>query len=164
GLGATEQWIDLDEHDLRHEEPEAPRQLPGDDLGDERLRALSCTAELDDVQAVVVRLHDARQRAALAERGDVAGGSDRAHARSVAGCGRRPPHAIVAHATKTTGTMDDTIRRALQRRNIIDITTTGRRTGEPRRLEIVFHSFDGRVYISGMPSPRKRAWIANLEA
>jgi deazaflavin-dependent oxidoreductase (nitroreductase family) len=60
--------------------------------------------------------------------------------------------------------MDDTIRRALQRRNIIDITTTGRRTGQPRRIEIVFHSFDGRTYISGMPSPRKRAWIANLEA
>jgi deazaflavin-dependent oxidoreductase (nitroreductase family) len=60
--------------------------------------------------------------------------------------------------------MDETIRRALQRRNIIDITTTGRRTGEPRRIEIVFHSFDGRTYISGMPRPEKRAWIANLEA
>src|SRR5436190_694414 len=60
--------------------------------------------------------------------------------------------------------MDDTIRRALQRRNIIDITTTGRQSGEPRRIEIVFHSFDGRTFITGMPSPRKRAWIANLEA
>ena len=60
--------------------------------------------------------------------------------------------------------MDDTIRRALQRRNIIDITTTGRQTGEPRRIEIVFHRIDGRMWISGIPSPRKRAWIANLEA
>jgi deazaflavin-dependent oxidoreductase (nitroreductase family) len=60
--------------------------------------------------------------------------------------------------------MDDTIRRALQRRNIIDITTTGRQTGEPRRIEIVFHAFDGRTYISGMPNARKRSWIANLEA
>ena len=60
--------------------------------------------------------------------------------------------------------MDDGIRRALQRRNIIDITTTGRRSGERRRIEIVFHSFDGRTYISGMPNPRKRAWLANLEA
>ena len=59
--------------------------------------------------------------------------------------------------------MDDTIRHALQRRNIIDITTTGRQTGEPRRIEIVFHSFDGRTYITGMPNPKKRAWIANLE-
>jgi deazaflavin-dependent oxidoreductase (nitroreductase family) len=60
--------------------------------------------------------------------------------------------------------MDDTIRRALSRRNIIDITTTGRRTGQPRRIEIVFHSFGGRTYITGMPNPNKRAWIANLEA
>jgi deazaflavin-dependent oxidoreductase (nitroreductase family) len=60
--------------------------------------------------------------------------------------------------------MNDTVRRALQRRNIIDITTTGRQTGQPRRIEIVFHSLDGRTYISGMPNPRKRAWIANLEA
>src|SRR5207244_3454419 len=28
---------------------------------------------------------------------------------------------------------------------------------------IVSHAFDGRTYISGMPSPRKRAWLANLE-
>lgn len=60
--------------------------------------------------------------------------------------------------------MNDTIRRALQRRNIIDITTTGRRTGQPRRIEIVFHSFNGRTYISGMPKSEKRSWIANLEA
>ena len=60
--------------------------------------------------------------------------------------------------------MDDPIRRALRHRNIIDITTTGRRTGGPRRIEIVFHSFDGRTYITGMPSRRRRSWIANLEA
>ena len=59
--------------------------------------------------------------------------------------------------------MNETIKTALQRRNLIDITTTGRRTGEPRRIEIVFHSFDDRTYISGMPSPRKRAWLANFE-
>jgi deazaflavin-dependent oxidoreductase (nitroreductase family) len=60
--------------------------------------------------------------------------------------------------------MNDEIRRALQRRNVIDITTTGRQSGLPRRLEIVFHAIDGHTYISGMPSRRKRAWIANLEA
>jgi deazaflavin-dependent oxidoreductase (nitroreductase family) len=60
--------------------------------------------------------------------------------------------------------MNDTLRKALQRRNIIDITTTGRQTGQPRRIEIVFHTFDGRTYISGMPNLRKRSWIANLEA
>jgi deazaflavin-dependent oxidoreductase (nitroreductase family) len=53
---------------------------------------------------------------------------------------------------------------ALQRGHTIDITTTGRRSGKPRRLEIVFHNIDGRIYISGTPSPRKRSWVANLEA
>ena len=27
----------------------------------------------------------------------------------------------------------------------------------------MFHVIDGRIYISGMPSSRKRAWLANLE-
>ena len=60
--------------------------------------------------------------------------------------------------------MNDDIRTALSRGGTIDITTTGRQSGLPRRLEIVFHRIDGRMWISGMPSPRKRAWIANLEA
>ena len=58
--------------------------------------------------------------------------------------------------------MDNTIRAALARGGVIDITTTGRRTGEPRRIEIVFHRIDGRMWISGIPSHRRRAWIANL--
>jgi deazaflavin-dependent oxidoreductase (nitroreductase family) len=61
-------------------------------------------------------------------------------------------------------TMDEAIAEALTRGHTVDITTTGRRSGEPRRLEIVFHNFDGRIFISGVPSPRKRSWIANLEA
>ena len=60
--------------------------------------------------------------------------------------------------------MDDTIRNALSRGHLIDITTTGRRTGQPRRVEIVFHNIDDHLYISGKPSPRRRAWLANLEA
>jgi deazaflavin-dependent oxidoreductase (nitroreductase family) len=60
--------------------------------------------------------------------------------------------------------VDDPIRVALSRGGTIDITTTGRSTGEPRRIEIVFHRIDGRIWISGIPSPRKRAWLANLEA
>jgi deazaflavin-dependent oxidoreductase (nitroreductase family) len=60
--------------------------------------------------------------------------------------------------------MDDAIRKALSRGHTIDITTRGRRTGQPRRIEIVFHNFGGRLFISGMPSLRKRAWLANLEA
>jgi len=60
--------------------------------------------------------------------------------------------------------MDDDVRDALERgRPLIDITTTGRRSGEPRRLEIVFHRIDGRFYISGSPvADRTRAWLLNL--
>lgn len=53
---------------------------------------------------------------------------------------------------------------AYARGQTVDITTTGRRTGLPRRIEIVTHVFDGRIWISGMPSSRRRSWIANLEA
>lgn len=61
--------------------------------------------------------------------------------------------------------MDDTIRAALDQGHVIDITTTGRRTGRPRRIEIVFHNLDGRIVISGMPAPgRTRGWIRNVEA
>jgi deazaflavin-dependent oxidoreductase (nitroreductase family) len=61
--------------------------------------------------------------------------------------------------------MDDAIRMALSKGQIIDITTTGRRSGLPRRIEIVFHGFDGHLYISGMPrADRRRSWLANLEA
>lgn len=59
---------------------------------------------------------------------------------------------------------DDAIRRALARGQTIDITTTGRRSGQPRRKEIVFHNIGGRLYISGTPSPRPRDWLRNLEA
>jgi len=58
----------------------------------------------------------------------------------------------------------DAIDAALEHGHTIDITTTGRRSGKPRRIEIVFHNIDGRIYISGTPSPRKRGWLGNLEA
>jgi len=58
----------------------------------------------------------------------------------------------------------DAIRRLLSRGGLIDITTTGRRTGQPRRIEIVFHSIDGRLIITGQPRHGKRAWLINLEA
>jgi deazaflavin-dependent oxidoreductase (nitroreductase family) len=54
------------------------------------------------------------------------------------------------------------INSALQRGHTIDITTTGRNSGQPR--QIVFHNIDGRIYISGVPSRNRRSWIANLDA
>jgi deazaflavin-dependent oxidoreductase (nitroreductase family) len=56
------------------------------------------------------------------------------------------------------------IQTALARNQLVDITTTGRRSGQPRRLEIMMHNIGGRLYISGMPSPRRRSWLANLAA
>jgi deazaflavin-dependent oxidoreductase (nitroreductase family) len=46
---------------------------------------------------------------------------------------------------------------------LIDITTHGRRSGQPRRIELVFHNVDGRIVISGRPG-FPRGWIANLRA
>jgi deazaflavin-dependent oxidoreductase (nitroreductase family) len=60
--------------------------------------------------------------------------------------------------------LDDHVREALARpQNVIDITTTGRKSGEPRRLEIVLHNIDGRLYISGQPARGRRSWLANLD-
>ena len=50
--------------------------------------------------------------------------------------------------------MDDAVRQALERDTLIDITTTGRRTGMPRRTEIWFHYQDGRILITGSPGAR----------
>jgi deazaflavin-dependent oxidoreductase (nitroreductase family) len=60
--------------------------------------------------------------------------------------------------------IDDRIRRALSRGHTVDITTTGRQSGRPRRIEVVFHNIDGRLYISGMPRRERRSWLANLDA
>jgi deazaflavin-dependent oxidoreductase (nitroreductase family) len=46
----------------------------------------------------------------------------------------------------------------------IDITTTGRRSGEPRRIEICFYGFEDSVYLSGRPGSRPRDWLVNLAA
>jgi deazaflavin-dependent oxidoreductase (nitroreductase family) len=62
------------------------------------------------------------------------------------------------------GASTEEIRTALSRGGVIDITTTGRQSGKPRRIEIVFHNIGGRVYVSGMPRRERRSWLANLEA
>jgi deazaflavin-dependent oxidoreductase (nitroreductase family) len=46
----------------------------------------------------------------------------------------------------------------------IDITTTGRRSGQPRRIEIAFYRLGDDVYLSGIPGPTSRHWLANLAA
>jgi deazaflavin-dependent oxidoreductase (nitroreductase family) len=67
--------------------------------------------------------------------------------------------------TTTSTKLDPAILKALDQGHTIDITTTGRKSGEPRRIEIVFFNFGGRLYISGMPSAqRTRAWLHNMRA
>ena len=61
--------------------------------------------------------------------------------------------------------MDENTRTALYHSQVIDLTTTGRRTGRPRRIEIFLHEDDGRLFISGMPqADRTRDWIHNITA
>ena len=67
--------------------------------------------------------------------------------------------------------MRDDVRRALAigpsstiEERTIDITTTGRRSGEPRRIETCFYRFEDSIYLSGIPTPRTRAWLLNLIA
>lgn len=59
--------------------------------------------------------------------------------------------------------VDPRIAASLQRGQVIDITTTGRKSGQPRRIELVYHNVDGRILISGRPG-YPRGWIANLAA
>lgn len=58
--------------------------------------------------------------------------------------------------------MDEEARQALARDRTIDITTIGRASGQPRRIEMAFHNLDGVIYITGTPG--KRDWYANLLA
>ncbi|MGH2418365.1 MAG: nitroreductase family deazaflavin-dependent oxidoreductase [Candidatus Limnocylindria bacterium] len=59
--------------------------------------------------------------------------------------------------------MNGQIAETLKRGETMDITTIGRQSGEPRRIELVYHNVDGHVLISGHPG-RPRSWLANLAA
>jgi hypothetical protein len=58
--------------------------------------------------------------------------------------------------------MEERIAEALARDRVIDIITIGRKTKRSRRIEIWFHSVEGRIYITGLPG--RRSWYANLLA
>jgi deazaflavin-dependent oxidoreductase (nitroreductase family) len=67
--------------------------------------------------------------------------------------------------------MRDDVRQALEidasstlEDRTIDITTTGRRSGQPRRIEIVFYRLGDDVYLSGIPAPKPRDWLLNMAA
>lgn len=46
----------------------------------------------------------------------------------------------------------------------IDITTVGRRSGQQRRIEICFYRVGDAIYLTGVPGPKRRDWLINLEA
>src|SRR5687768_11149631 len=58
--------------------------------------------------------------------------------------------------------MDERVRQALANERTIDITTTGRSSGLPRRIETWFYRVDDQIYLTG--SPGRRDWYANLLA
>ena len=59
--------------------------------------------------------------------------------------------------------MDAKVEQALRDDRVVDITTTGRKSGQPRRIEIWLHYFgEGVGYLTG--SPGTRDWSANLLA
>lgn len=59
-------------------------------------------------------------------------------------------------------TVTEEARRALDRQLTVEITTVGRRTGRPRRIETWRYRADGRYWLTG--SPGSRDWYANLVA
>lgn len=58
--------------------------------------------------------------------------------------------------------MNATIQQALDQDETIDITTIGRKSSRPQRVEIWFRRVGGRTYITGTPGTRD--WYANLLA
>ncbi len=58
--------------------------------------------------------------------------------------------------------MDEAVAASLHSDRTVDITTTGRTSGESHRIEIWIHHLDGRHYITGIPG--RRGWYANLVA
>ena len=58
--------------------------------------------------------------------------------------------------------LDPKVQEALEKDLVIDITTSGRKSGQPRRVEIWFHNLDGVLYITGLPG--SRGWYANILA
>ena len=58
--------------------------------------------------------------------------------------------------------MDAAVRRALETDLTVDITTIGRHSGRPHRIEIWMLHLDGRFFITGTTGPR--SWLANVSA
>jgi hypothetical protein len=58
--------------------------------------------------------------------------------------------------------MNDDLEARLAATRTIEMTTIGRRTAQPARIEIWWFCVEGRFIITGTPGPRD--WLANLQA
>lgn len=58
--------------------------------------------------------------------------------------------------------MQSDILAAVEANHIVDISTTGRKSGKIHRHEIWLHTADSQFYLTGKPAPRD--WYANLLA
>ncbi len=59
--------------------------------------------------------------------------------------------------------MDTAVAAAFKQGGVADITTTGAKSGKPRRIEINFISLDDDHYLTGHPG-NPRDWLANMSA
>jgi len=74
----------------------------------------------------------------------------------------RPAHEA-SREPRHTDVVDDALRTALHHSQVVDLTTTGRRSGQQRRIEIFLHDDGGRLFITGTPrADRTRDWIHNI--
>ena len=58
--------------------------------------------------------------------------------------------------------MNENIQNALQEDNLVDITVTGRKSGQLRKFEIMLRRDAGHYYIAGRPETKD--WYANMLA
>lgn len=57
--------------------------------------------------------------------------------------------------------MNETIQKALQTDELIVITVTGGKTGQPRKFEIVLHRDGGKYYLAGQSLPQSCHYPTN---
>lgn len=81
-----------------------------------------------------------------------------------AGLDASPPDESLSHLPAHVRRAIEITPAAGTRERIIDITTRGRRTGRPRRLEIFFYRAAGRTYLCSGAGGAATDWHANLLA
>ncbi len=74
----------------------------------------------------------------------------------------KPPPPFTQPANGKETLVNDRIRLTLDSDRLVDITTTGRKTGKQHRIEVGLRHLDGHIYLSN--SPGTRDWAANLLA